>query len=179
MQKLTLENITSAVDWLKYWAALIPSVKALVLLIGIDIASGWLLAFSKHTLNSSTSFSGMCKKVAILLMVTMGQILEPFANGVPLTLMFATGFVFQEVLSITENMAAMGVPIPQSVVDVLDKVQTGRKAKLEQRSKSPLVEGRGVADSAVAQAQNLPHAHPDAPRQLIHADSSAAPQSNP
>lgn len=133
-QPPTEQDIWWLVQAIKYWSDLIPAVQILILLIGIDIGMGILAAVSKRTLNSTTSFSGMCKKCGILLFVTMGAVLERL-SGQPLTLLFAAAFAFQEIVSITENMVVLGVPVPQSIIDILEKIHSGKKDKLEQKSR--------------------------------------------
>jgi toxin secretion/phage lysis holin len=125
-------------------------------MIGLDIASGWLVAIAKHQLNSTTSFAGMCKKAMILLLTAVGIILEPFANGLPLSTLIATGFIAMEGLSIVENAAALGIWIPAPLLDVLEKMQNHRAGILNQKS--------GVAAPsapvAAAESANVERIHP-------------------
>lgn len=176
--QLTHEQIGWFITAAAWWAQQIPVVKALVLLIGIDIASGWLLAISKHTLNSTTSFQGMCKKVAIMLFVVVGIVIEPFANGLPLSVIFATGFLIQELLSIVENMAALGIKFPSAVLEVLEKFQDSKKCKLDQKARGASVLERNTVaqDENTAALQSLAVSRQDntaAIRGLTHFHESA------
>lgn len=134
MQKLSPEQLEWMVGILRYWGTLIPAVQALVIMIGLDIISGWIVAIAKHKLNSTTSFAGMCKKAMILLLTAVGIILEPFANGLPLSTLIAMGFIAMEGLSIVENAAALGIWVPAPLLEVLEKMQRRRAGTLEQKS---------------------------------------------
>lgn len=133
------------VDLLRYWGKLIPSVKTLVVMIGLDIAAGWLVAIAKHTLNSTTSFAGICKKAMVLLLVTVAIILEPYANGLPISMLIALGFIGMEGISIAENAAVLGVPLPPQLLQILEKFQNSKEDKLSQKSGSKAAIERNTA----------------------------------
>lgn len=126
------------VSLLNYWDTVFPAAKTLVILMGLDIVSGWLVAIVKRRLNSSTSYTGFCKKTMILILVATTKVLEPY-QGLPLSMMVATGFCAMEGLSILENAAMLGIPIPGFLRDVLEKMQSERAAKLDQKTSNKLL----------------------------------------
>ena len=121
------------VAWFTGCVGRIPMVTTLIALIGLDIASGICLACVKRTLNSTTSFRGMVRKVATLLLVALGLALEPLSNGVPLANLIAIAFIFSESISVVENLGAAGVPLPLVTISFLQKLHSGEKAKLVQK----------------------------------------------
>lgn len=103
-------------------------VGSLIITTVIDVLMGLLLAFKDKDLNSSVSRVGMLRKVGIGLLVTVGFILEPFAQGVPCGSLTALAFLVSEVLSILENASRLGIPIPAVIKDTLSKLR-GESAK--------------------------------------------------
>lgn len=90
--------------------------------MGIDVAMGLLLAFITKQLNSSINWLGLTKKVAVILMIAMAGLLDPLIPG---NLMICTtcAYIVYEGISITENAALLGLPIPQVIKDALAKVR--------------------------------------------------------
>src|SRR6478672_8235343 len=111
------------IDAIKVVNGWLPMVPTLVYLMGLDIISGVILAFSKRTLNSTTSTTGICRKAMTILLVAMGIALEPLCNGLPVSTLIALGYVKGEVLSIMENASALGLPLPAIISEVLAKIQ--------------------------------------------------------
>lgn len=89
-----------------------PMVGLLIMLIGIDIATGLISAFITKKLSSNTSFTGMGRKVLMTLMTGFGAVIEPYAQGIPVAKLIASYYCLTESLSIIENVGKAGVPIP-------------------------------------------------------------------
>lgn len=107
-------------DWFKY----LPLLGSLLMLMALDIATGFVAAFIESKLNSSVCWAGMAKKVGILLMVAFAAVLEPGTGGIPVVKMVCGLYCITESLSIIENAARSGIPIPQQLVDALQKLQS-------------------------------------------------------
>jgi phage-related holin len=69
-----------------------------------------------------------------MLLVTFAVILEPYDNGVPISLITATGFILMELVSILENAAAIGVWIPPILLDMLEKRHDQKAGRLKQKA---------------------------------------------
>jgi toxin secretion/phage lysis holin len=98
---------------------------ALLVFIGIDIATGILRAIYQKQLNSKVSWKGMCKKVTIILLVGMGWIIDLYvvkSGGIVRTAIIFF-YIANEGISILENVAQMGMPIPKKVKDVLEQIR--------------------------------------------------------
>jgi toxin secretion/phage lysis holin len=113
-----------AIDWLRGQ----PVVVALILLMGADVLTGICCSIVKRTLSSSTSWRGMSRKAMMLLIVGVGAILEPMASGIPLAKLISLFYIATEVLSISENAAMIGVPLPKVLVDLLIKLREDNKS---------------------------------------------------
>ena len=85
---------------------------------------------SNHTLGSAVGFKGICKKVLIFMLVGVGHVLDTFILGEAAVLRSAIIFFFlaNEGLSITENAAHLGLPIPDALNEVLQNLHN-RAAK--------------------------------------------------
>jgi len=100
-----------------------PILTSLLLMMAIDMAAGIAVAIMRKKLSSTISWRGACKKVIMLLLVGVAALLEPFAGGLPLTKMVAAFFLYNESLSVLENAAEAGVPLPRALVDTLAKLR--------------------------------------------------------
>lgn len=97
---------------------------ALVLFVVIDYATGVMCAVVDHRLSSEVGFRGICKKVAIFLLVGVAQILDKNVIGDGGVLRAAVIFFYlsNEGVSILENAAHLGLPIPEKLKEVLEQL---------------------------------------------------------
>ena len=134
------------------WFETRPVVGCLIVAMSIDVAMGLLLAFGSKTVNSSVSRVGMVRKVATMLLVALGFVIEPFAHGVPAGTLTASAFLVSESLSVMENAALLGLPVPSVLTDALSKLR-GEKAPpitLKLTSDASNRVEQGLADAAQA-----------------------------
>ena len=87
----------------------------------IDYLTGLALAAARRQVSSQIGFNGILKKMMILVIVAMGHLLDQNLLGGGATLRTAMIFFYlaNEGISITENLAALGFPIPASLEKVL------------------------------------------------------------
>ncbi len=98
--------------------------EALVVIMAIDYVTGIIAAYvNPHLkLNSKKGFSGFCKKMVILCLVTLSHEID-MALGKEVTQQFVIWFfIANEGLSIIENAAKAGLPIPKKLQDVLEQL---------------------------------------------------------
>lgn len=95
---------------------------ALVLFVVIDYITGVMCAVSDHRLSSEVGFRGICKKVVIFLLVGIAQILDVqiIKTGSVLRTAVIFFYLSNEGVSILENAAHLGLPIPEKLKAVLD-----------------------------------------------------------
>ena len=96
------------------------AIQCLLIAIVIDYVSGLIKAFVTKTLSSQIGLKGILKKVAILLVVMLAVLIDRVTgeSGMIRTLVIYY-FVANEGLSITENLAQSGVPMPKVIKDAL------------------------------------------------------------
>lgn len=117
-----------------FWGGLEPLLQALIIFMVLDILTGVMAAAAAKTVSSETSYKGMAKKAIVLLLVGAAYTLDANTGlqvaGVQVHLaQVVTGFyVMHEGLSILENAAQAGLPIPKPLKDALLKVGNGVEA---------------------------------------------------
>lgn len=96
----------------------------LLVLMGIDYITGVMCGIVDKKLSSKVGFLGICRKVLILLMVGIANILDVNIIQTGSMLRSATLFFYisNEGLSVLENSAKLGLPIPQKIKDVLEQL---------------------------------------------------------
>jgi len=94
---------------------------ALVVFVVIDYLTGIMCAINDHTLSSAVGFRGICRKVLIFCMVGIGNILDVNILGDGSVLRTAVIFFYlsNEGVSMLENAAHLGLPIPDKLKEVL------------------------------------------------------------
>lgn len=121
--KYTLQGIGAFAAAL--WAGLPLMVQVLIGMMVLDTATGILAAYIDAALDSRVSFRGTAKKAIVLLLVAAAAWLEP-AIGVPLASAVAGFYVVHELMSILENAAVAGLPVPDVLRDALARVPGGK-----------------------------------------------------
>ena len=99
------------------------SMNTLLILMGIDYVTGLVAAGVFHksnktktgTLSSNAGFLGLCRKGAVLLLVLVGARLDVSLGTAFVKDGVCAAFILNETLSVTENVGAMGVPIPAPI----------------------------------------------------------------
>ena len=97
---------------------------ALVAFVVIDYITGIMCAFIDRSLSSEVGFKGIFKKVLIFLMVGVANILDVEVIGTGSVLRTAVIFFYlsNEGVSLMENAAHLGLPIPEKLKDVLEQL---------------------------------------------------------
>ena len=94
---------------------------ALVVFAVVDYITGVMCAVSDKELSSKVGFRGICRKVLIFVLVGAGHILDTQIIGDGSVLRTAVIFFYlsNEGVSLLENAAHLGLPIPKKLRDVL------------------------------------------------------------
>jgi len=97
---------------------------ALLAFVVIDYITGVMCAVADHTLSSAVGFKGICRKVLIFALVGIGHILDTQVIGSGLVLRTAVIFFYisNEGVSLVENAAHLGLPIPEKLKAVLEQL---------------------------------------------------------
>ena len=97
---------------------------ALIAFTVIDYITGVMCAITDKKLSSSVGFKGICHKVLIFTLVGIGNIVDVYVLGQGGVLRTAVIFFYlsNEGVSIMENTAHLGLPIPTKLKDVLEQL---------------------------------------------------------
>lgn len=102
-----------------------PFLTVLLILVVIDYITGIIKGVLYQELSSARGFKGLFKKFMILIVVTLGALIDTYVvktSGV-LTAACCTFYIANESISIIENSAAIGVPIPKKLTDILEQLK--------------------------------------------------------
>ena len=98
---------------------------ALVVFIAVDYITGIFCAVLDKNLSSEIGFQGIVRKVAIFLLVGVANVLDVHIIGSGCVLRSAVIFFYisNEGISIIENAARMGLPVPQKLQDMMHSLK--------------------------------------------------------
>ena len=96
------------------------ALQCLLAAIALDYVSGLIKAYESQTLSSRIGFRGIIKKVGLLAIVALGVVIDRLTgNSGDIRTLIIYYFVANEGLSIIENLASAGVPIPAIIAKAL------------------------------------------------------------
>ena len=94
---------------------------ALLIFMVLDYITGLMCAIADKKLSSAVGFKGICKKVLILMLVGVAHIVDLHVVGAGDALRSAVicFYLSNESVSMLENAAHLGLPIPEKLKSVL------------------------------------------------------------
>ena len=98
---------------------------ALVVLIVMDYISGVMAAVVEKRLSSEIGAKGIAKKVFMLLIVAVANIVDinVIGEGHVLRAVTVVFYIANECISLIENAGRLGVPVPKKLLDVLAQLK--------------------------------------------------------
>ena len=107
------------------------ALAALVVAMLIDYVSGVIAAYINPalSLNSQRGFRGILKKIMILLLVSLGHVLDTAMHQQIICIAVTYFFLGNEGLSIVENAAKAGVPIPARLKETLEQLTEEKEGR--------------------------------------------------
>ena len=123
----------------------------LLIFMGVDYATGLIVAGVFHksektengALESRAGWKGLCRKGISLLIVLVAYRLDLIAGTDFICNAVMAAYLVNELLSITENLGLMGVPVPKvltSAIDLLRQKSEAQETNKMQRAKGEFVE---------------------------------------
>lgn len=111
-----------------------PLFWAVLAFMVLDYITGVIVAITKHELSSEIGFKGLAKKFLILIFIALAHILDvnvlnTFAVLQSAVMMF---FIANEGISLVENAAKLGLPIPSKFLDILKQLKKQGEAEKEE-----------------------------------------------
>lgn len=109
-------------------------ITILCILMVIDIITGLAKAVKNKNLWSRKSLLGFARKILVFLIITVANLLDLLMNmNGTVVLATVTFYILNEVLSITENSAQIGIPLPDKLMEVIEvmnkKSETQKKVE--------------------------------------------------
>lgn len=97
----------------------------LTMFVVIDYITGVMVAILQRQLNSDIGFQGIFKKVLIFILVGCAHMIDFYLIGDTNTVRTAVIFFYisNEGISILENAAKIGLPIPQKLKNILEQLK--------------------------------------------------------
>ncbi len=98
---------------------------AIIALMALDYVTGILCGIAAKALSSETGFKGLVKKLMVLVIIAVGHLIDTYIIGTGSALMTAVILFFaaNEGISILENAAKLGLPIPKKLRDILEQLR--------------------------------------------------------
>lgn len=105
-------------------------LEVLIVMTVIDYITGIIKACFNKCLSSYWGWRGIVKKCSIFLCIIVAVQLERFTGQADtIHNLVAFGFVVNEAISIIENLVAIGVPVPDTLKQYLNKLSSKDKEK--------------------------------------------------
>lgn len=115
--------------WLGGWDMLL---KTIVFLAVMDYATGVIKGLYTKTLSSDIGFKGLLKKIVMFIVIAVAFSIQTLLNdAVALREIVIMFYICNEALSLLEN-AAMFIPIPDKLKDVLLQLRDEKKESEEE-----------------------------------------------
>lgn len=104
-------------------------IYALLAFVVIDYITGIMCAIADKELSSEVGFKGICKKVLIFALVGIGNLLDIYILGQAGILRNVVIFFYlsNEGVSILENSAHLGLPVPEKLKEILKQLHNGKE----------------------------------------------------
>lgn len=118
--------LTATGAWLGYFVGGMDGMLlVLTAMMVIDYVTGVMIAIDKKQLSSDIGYKGICRKILILALVGIANLLDLHIIQTGNMLRTATIFFYisNEGISILENAALLGLPVPRKIVDVLAQLK--------------------------------------------------------
>ena len=126
--------VTALGGWLGYFLGGMDGLLiALVVMMAIDYVTGIMCAIVDKKLSSAIGFKGIFKKVLVLMLVAVANIIDVHVVGTGSALRGATVcfYLSNEGLSILENAVHLGLPVPDGLREALAQLHNRRKKDSE------------------------------------------------
>jgi toxin secretion/phage lysis holin len=115
-----------------FWVVVVPCI-----LMAVDIATGFVNAWAKHSIKSAIMRQGLARKFGELVVIGMAQLFF-FSLGLSKAIVSGISFYIgiMELISICENLDKLGVPIPKFIKAALHDTQDKMSKEKRKRRRS-------------------------------------------
>ena len=126
---------TAVGGWLGYFLGGCDGLLiALVVFAVTDYITGVMCAIADKKLSSEIGFKGICRKVIIFMLVGIAHVLDVnvIATGSVLRTAVIFFYLSNEGVSLVENAAHLGLPVPEKLKDVLEQLHDRAEKEKEE-----------------------------------------------
>lgn len=110
------------------------ALTVLITFMVLDYLTGLMCGMYNKELSSSVGFKGLIKKCLILIVLIVAVLLDRLINEG--TWVFRTlvayFYIANEGISILENAARLGLPLPEKLIDVLSQLKEGNRKEIKE-----------------------------------------------
>ena len=132
--KYLVATIGTGLTWL--FGAWDTSLMVLAIFIFLDYGTGLLRAIVNKEVSSDTGLKGIARKAVIFIVLIVAVLLDRLLNTG--TWVFRTlicyFYIANEGISLLENCAGLGLPIPDKLKDALAQLKDGEKKELNKQN---------------------------------------------
>ncbi|WP_338948643.1 phage holin family protein [Fusobacterium nucleatum] len=105
--------------------------KVLFVLMFLDYLTGLIVGYKMQNLNSQRAFKGLRKKLLILVILCGASLMHKLLPDLAFRTLVGMFYCATELLSIVENVAKVGVPIPKKLKKALEQLKEEDREKEE------------------------------------------------
>lgn len=123
-------GLTAFITWIGWLVGGYDTMMVtLLLFMCADYISGIMCGITNKELSSEVGFKGIFKKIMILLLVGVTNLLGQATGIEGLRYIVISFYLANEGISIIENASILGLPVPQKIKDVLEQLKNTSNEK--------------------------------------------------
>lgn len=109
-------------------------VLTLIIFMVVDYITGVMLAIQNKRVDSKVGFKGISRKVLELLFIGMASVLDTYLIGgnSPMREVIISFYIANEGISVIENSAKLGLPVPKKLVEILTQLKGEEDKAIEE-----------------------------------------------
>lgn len=107
--------------------------RALLIMMALDYMTGVAKGFKNKNANSNRAYKGLRKKLIILVIIVAASQMDMILQDVGIRTLVLMFYVATEFLSILENAAILGVPIPEKLKLALEQYRDKQDIKKDKQ----------------------------------------------
>ncbi len=107
--------------------------RALLIMMALDYITGVAKGFKNKNANSNRAYRGLKKKLIVLIIIVAATQMDIILQGVGIRTLVLMFYVATEFLSILENAAILGIPIPAKLKVALEQCRDKQDIKKDKQ----------------------------------------------
>nr|DAW12761.1 MAG TPA: holin [Caudoviricetes sp.] len=131
---INLVKVGLAMIWTSWLSVIIYLIggfdilfRALLIMMALDYITGVAKGFKNKKANSSRAYKGLKKKLIVLMVIVAATQMDMILQGVGIRTLVLMFYVATEFLSILENAAILGIPIPEKLKLALEQCRDNQE----------------------------------------------------